>query len=255
QQAYYTLFSHQFSFILGQGPARALFTGNIQYKKTGDGGLTGITGISPDAVAKIASAASALQSAQDKYFLWERALRVIDNAIGITQLSKDQQSLLYYAVTRSGVDWETAYSRIDYLHPRDMAGSSFAEKTLGMTVRDCNLMNLFAEARKRSNARQVVINSLATQLISQCAEDEKSALSFFSKNGFFVQDATNQYDQREDFGNRVLYDRVYYASKLTKKNQFLSFLMLPYDGYYAQLFVRSGHVEWIAAYAQRAHRN
>lgn len=255
QQGYYNLFSYQSSFMLGQGPARALFTGNIRYKKTGDGGLTGMTGINPDAVTKIVSAASALQSAEDKYFLWERVLRVIDNTIGITRLSKDQQSLLYFAVKRSGVDWETVYDRIDYLHPRDMVGSSFAEKTLGMTVRDCDLMNLYAEARKRSDTRQVVINSLATKLISQCAEDEKSAVSFLTRNGFLVQDATSQHDQHEDFGNRVLYDRIYYASKLTKKNQILSFLMLPYDGYYAQLFVRNGRVEWVAAYAQRAHRN
>jgi hypothetical protein len=111
------------------------------------------------------------------------------------------------------------------------------------------------EARKRSAARQVVFNSLAEKLISRCTEDEKSALILLSNDGFLVQDATSQHNQHQDFDNNVLYERIYYASKITKMNKLKAFLMLPNDGYYVQLFIRNGRVDWVTSYVQRANRS
>ncbi|MBI2233609.1 MAG: hypothetical protein HYU57_01135 [Micavibrio aeruginosavorus] len=251
QQAYHIVFSQYFSLIMGQSAARDLFTGSIGYTAEEFGRLTGITGIEASAIAKVTSAARALDDDEKKYFLWGRVLRVIDDTINIAYLNNDQKALLYYAVTQSGIDWETAFERMDYLHPRDMRGSFYAENVLGMTVKDCNLVKLFDEARKRSSAREIIINNLVTKLLGKCATSEETALELFRKNGFDSQDVTSDYNQREMFGNRTPYERVYIASNITKKNRLLAFLMIPYDLYFAQLYVRNGRVEWATGIVNR----
>lgn len=253
QQAYHIVFSQYFSLIMGQSAARALFTGNIGYTAEEFGRLSGITGIEPTAIAKVTSAARALDDDEKKYFLWGRVLRVINDTINIAYLSDDQKALLYYAVTQSGINWETAIERMDYLHPRDIRGSSYAENVLGMAVEDCNLVNLFHEARKRSSAREIIINNLLTKLIMKCSTSEETALELFRKNGFDFHDVTSSYNQREIFGNRTPYERVYVAQNITIKNHLLALLMLPYDLYFSQLYVRNGRVEWATGIVNRPY--
>ncbi|WP_435640268.1 hypothetical protein [Micavibrio aeruginosavorus] len=253
-QGYHIMFSSYFAFMLSQSAARDLFTGTVLYDDIGDGGVRGITGLDQDALSRLTRAVKSLPD-KKKNLIWLRALMVIDDAVAINNLSRDDQALLYDAVLQTGADWDHLMEELNSPHPRDIAGSFYAENVLGLRVDDCDLLPLFTEARKRDQSRQIVMNSLMTHFVEKCAPDEKSALALFRNNGFMLRDVTSIYNQREVFGKRRPYDKIVYASKIPAKEKIRGYAMLPYDGYNVNLFIRDGKVDWASAHIQRPNKN
>jgi hypothetical protein len=252
---YQILFKNYFALMAGQTMAADLFIGNIRYDHRGDGGVWGTTGLNRERVTQAMKTIQTMEDDDVKYRLWRRLYIIINGVHGIDRLPSEDQAYLFSAVRLSGIDWATLKEKSNYIHVSEAPGSSYADRVLGMVSTDCNIMPLYTEARKRSDARQVVMSNLMTGLFKRCGDDSKSVIEAFKKNGFSVHDVSKQDNQKSIFGDRKPYDGVYYATKVTKMNKIRKLLFLPFDAYYASIFVRGDTVEHVTAYIQRPNIN
>ncbi|WP_457663192.1 beta strand repeat-containing protein [Sinorhizobium medicae] len=103
-KAFFLGINHLYAVLAIQVAGDALFEGDFNYDLSTDS-FDGVTGLSSTTLDALETAASALSTSGEKADFWINIARVIDNVIGIDNLSGGDMTLLEDAIDGTGLDY------------------------------------------------------------------------------------------------------------------------------------------------------
>lgn len=172
-------------------------------------------------------------------------------------LPAEAQRMLGEVITASDpvLTLENIMADIELPHPRDVAGSSYAMRILGVRSDVEKLGDIFRQARGKSDAQQIVLSSVVTEYLQAHCKNPSEAMALMKKEGLHVKDITDQYDQTTLFGARRHYDRVISANisiPIPTKRKWYELTFGPsVDTHWIAIFVKGDKIDWAYAQAQK----
>lgn len=123
EQAFEIAFNNIYARLVAQVAGKELLTGDFQYHVASDS-FTGITGIDSTALSSLETEATALSTTADKTVFWGNVIRMVEFAVGTTNLSSGDQTALDDAINNSdsSLDLSTIVNNLDYVAP---SGSTY----------------------------------------------------------------------------------------------------------------------------------
>lgn len=138
QEGFDIIQTHVYAMLVAQTDAGRIFTGDFYYNIATDS-LSGITGLNFDVLDELETSASALSNTSEREVFWQNVVRLVDNAVGISNLDSASLSGLETAIFNSDATLELA-DILELLgeesHVNTIAGTSGADTLTGTSGHD-----------------------------------------------------------------------------------------------------------------------
>jgi hypothetical protein len=210
-QIYSNVHGHVLATLAIEGAAAKLFLGQVAYNPANDT-IGGAQGLDAAKILELGDAIGRMDSSGKKKAAWKTIVGIIEHSIGVKSLSAEDSGALNAVIAKSDstLSLSKVLAWVTTVDMSQLPGHDYANKSLGLSAADGDLLEVARKALAKDTGKQVVYSDIATEIMKSCCKTQAEVLSYLQDHSY---EATlrDMEQSKKDFGSEMNYTSVVYA--------------------------------------------
>ncbi|MDE1152397.1 MAG: hypothetical protein PW788_07665 [Micavibrio sp.] len=250
--AYNELLSHFLAALSVQVYGGYFFTGSPSYDANGDT-MHGVKGLNIEKINIIAGLIGKSDSVTIRKRAWVEVARIIEFGTAKNGVPEEDFRALDAIIARSmpGVSYGSLLKSAHSVDMRSLPGNDYANKVLGISAKDGDILEVARAARRKEDSKQIVYSDVATEIMQSCCKSQQEVVTYLRDRHYKVNGLPVS-EMRKSSGEEIPYTaafRAVWQPNLVDKVRDIGQVSAGFN--LIIVFMNGDKVEWVYAHTQK----